>query len=116
MVRKRIITPNAQADIEEITDFIFADNPAKAADYFSAASKTFFEMPENLTPTRADDRLPICIRKFPVQEKGFESYFLYIAMLDDVIALVAAFRPGLPDGIKIRRAQLGIREIGKPNE
>ena len=113
MPKKRIITPYAQQEIEDIAAFIYRDNPTKALEYLDYAPDTFFDMPENLTPTRAEDYLPEYVRKIPVKSKSFSGYFLYIAFFDDALFLIAALRPGLPNREKIYRTQQGIREARK---
>lgn len=108
-MKRKVVTPNAQRLIEEIGEFIYRDNPAAAFRYIEGAQHTFFDLPDELIPAQASEKLPAEVRKVTV--KGFKGYMLYLAYLDDVVALIAAFRPGLSDRSINQRVRKGFREF-----
>lgn len=104
-----VVTPSAQDQIDQIADFIATGNVDASDRYIETAFSSFFELSDEIMYRRASERLPDYIRELPVP--GFRGYVLRVAYLEDKIGLIAAFRPGLTDGMKNRRTHKGLREL-----
>ena len=108
-MKRRFITHHAQASREEIAAFIAQGDIAKASDYFDITRQMLADFDERFLPARASEHLPDYVYKTAVP--GFKGYFLWIAVTDDVIAVVAAFRPGLTAAMQRDRADAGLDEL-----
>lgn len=107
-MRRKIVTPSGQADLENIAHFINRDNPAAALRYLEVAEATFLNLPDMHTPVRTSKHLPEHVRTLHVPR--FSGYTLHIAIFEAETYLIAAFRPGLPEHIKVQLTQRGLRE------
>lgn len=108
-MRRKIVTPTAEADLREITSFIAAGNLDAADRYVTAALNVFEELPDLRTPVRASEHLPENVHS--MQVPGFAGYTLRIAVFETETYLIAAFRPGLTAVMRDRRSKLGLGEI-----
>jgi len=110
MKRRILAEPAAQARLD-IAAFIASDgNIAKAEEYLANSLKALNTFDERFLPVRAHPRLPEYVRQ--TQVPGFDGYVLWIAVTDDAIALIAAFRPGLATAQKVRRGRQGMDDLG----
>lgn len=108
-MKPRLIAEPAALARLEIAEFVARDgNIAKAEEYLTSSLRVLEEFDERFMPVQAHPKLPHYVRQ--VQVPGFDGYVLWIAVTDEVIAMIAAFRPGLPTSQKLRRARLGMRE------
>ena len=79
-MRRKIVTPTAEADLREIASFIATGNIEAADRYISAALAVFEDLPDMRVPVRASDHLPEHVRSMPVP--GFDGYTLRIAIFE----------------------------------
>lgn len=108
-MKARLIAEPAQQSRLEIAEFIASDgNVAKAEEYLTTSLQVLEAFDERFLPVQAHPRLPSYVRQ--AQVPGFDGYLLWIAVTDEAIAIIAAFRPGLPTKQKLRRARRGLEE------
>ena len=108
-MKQRIITPNADGHIEEITRFLHQGGSDVARRYYDNVKSSFYTLPETFLPRRASPHLPEYVREISVI--GFKGYTLRIAYIEDKIGLVAAFRPGFTDSMKNKYSYNGLRQL-----
>lgn len=108
-MKRKLVTPEADAAIEAVFDFIAADNLDAAERYYRVAYDTFFELPDIRMPVRASDHLPEYVRSLHIP--GFDGYVLRIAIFDDAVFLLTALRPGATDEMNDAKTQTGLRDI-----
>lgn len=108
-MKRRVIVPSADRQIDEIADFILAGNAAASNRYTQAVRRAFIDLPVNVVPARASPRLPKDVRQMEVP--GFPGYTIRMLFRGDHVALVAAFRPGLSAAMRDRATQGGLAEF-----
>ena len=96
--------------MEDITDFIAADNLPKAIEYVQAVNTSFLKLHDQITHRRASPKLPADIREMPVQ--GFDGYSLRtVKHQDGRYFMLSAHRPGRSETNKNFRTQRGLRDV-----
>ncbi len=110
-MKTKVIVSIAENQIDDIADFIEADNPEASNRYVANALKAFHDLPDIRKPARASETLPGDIRQLHVP--GFGGYTLRLLYRGEYIALVAAFRPGLTEGMRNRDTLPGLAEFGR---
>ncbi len=108
-MKRKVVVPFAEGQIDEIADFIETDNPEASNRYIASARRAFFNLPDLRKPVRASENLSDDIRQ--LQVPGFQGYTLRLLYRGDFIALVAAFRPGLTEGMRDRDTMPGLAEF-----
>ena len=107
-MKSKIVTPTAEALVRHVAEYIYERNVSAGDQYSRAVMQTFFQFDERFLPRRASEHLPEYVRELNVI--GFKGYTIRVAVLDDKIALVAAFAPGLSDRRKNARSKAGLRD------
>ena len=107
--KQKVVVPTARRHIAEIADFIAGSNPETAERYIDMAYADFFNLPDLRRPARASEKLPDDVRQLHVD--GFRGYTLRLLYRGDFVALVAAFRPGLTEGMRDRDTMPGLAEF-----
>lgn len=108
-MKRKLVTPTADAALMGVFDFICSNNPAAAAQYLEAAYDVFFNLPDFRVPVRASDHLPDYVRSLNVP--GYSGYTLRIAVLDDAVYLLTALRPGATEAMNDARTRTGLRDV-----
>ena len=108
-MKPRVVVPTAEAALDEIHRFIASGDPRRADDFLAAAEAALAGFDERFLPARAHEALPDHVRS--VRIPGFRGYVLWVAATPAVIAVVAAFRPGLPPGRTAGRGRAGLADL-----
>lgn len=106
-MKRKKITLHARGDLDAISTFIARNNYTAAERFYHVTVHHFENLPDILTPERASPLLPEEVRK--LQVKGFSGYTLHIAIFEDAIYLLSAFRPGLSDIQKIAHTKQSLK-------
>ena len=113
-MKRRYWTRPATASRYEIIDFIAEANPTKAQSYIETTTAVLLGFDERFLPHRPEpDDLPDV---FQARVPGFAGYTVWVAVTDDAVAIVGAFRPGLSTGQKLRRARVGFADLRGPHD
>ena len=108
-MKRRVIVRSARMAVAEITDFVASGNVAKAATYPGLVADLLEAFDERFLPHRPEpDRLP---KVYQARVPSFAGYVLWIVVTDEAIAVIAAFRPGLATGERVRRARRGMEDL-----
>ena len=104
-MKQRFITRPAAASITEIMLFIGEQNPIRAVEYHETVIGCLARFDERFLPRQAHEELP---GVYAVSVPGFRGYVVWVAVTDEAIAAVAAFRPGLTSEQQTQRARPGL--------
>lgn len=110
-MRRRFWTNPATAGRREIIRFVTRDgNAEKGRAYVEATTGLLRDFdPDRVLPHRPEPELLPNVYQDRVP--GFAGYVLWVAATGEAVAVVAAFRPGLATGQKVRRARRGLDEL-----
>jgi len=108
-MKRKLVTPTADAALEDVFDYIRAENPAAAKQYLEAALDAFYGLPDFRVPVRASDHLPDYVRSLNIS--GYSGYTLRIAVFEDVVYLLTALRPGAMEAMNDARTRAGLRDL-----
>ena len=103
------ILPSAEADIEQIFDFIRGDSPKAGLSYVRSIREDFKRLSPRFLSRRASESLPQAVRIGFVP--GFKGYTYHYVSIDEKIFMLSAFAPGLSDETKDRLTRASLNDL-----
>jgi len=107
-MKQRFFAPSAINDVTEVHDHIAADSASNAERFVDACDEALGQFDERFVLKTVKEFAPAKVYKMRVP--GFVRYWLWIAVSDEVVAIIAVFRPGLTSDQMIDRGTKGLNE------